>query len=167
MIKILLFVGVATIAFAEEGEVDIMWRSINFVIFAALVYWLLAGFIKKFFGDRVKSIVTAFERAQDKAKEARAKREKAEAALEEARATAQSAIKFANEEAIAIGERLAAKTEEEIKILHKLKDENKIVAENKMIRAVVASAMGEILSAEEILNDQDAVIETLRKRALQ
>jgi F-type H+-transporting ATPase subunit b len=161
-----LFIFAAAAAFASEAELDIVWRTINFVVFAGLVYYLFAGFIKKFFGDRTRSIVLAFEKAQDKAKEARSSREKAALALEEAKANAESIIKFANDEAIAISDRVAVKTDEEIKILHKLKDESKIVAENKMVRAVVAATMGEILSADDILNDQDAIVENLRKRAL-
>jgi F-type H+-transporting ATPase subunit b len=161
-----LLASFAVTAFAagEESELDILWRTINFVIFAGLVYWLFAGFIKKFFGDRTRSIVTAFEKAQDKTKEARSNRENAAALLEEAKANADSIVKFAKDEAFAIADRSAAKTEDEIKILHKLKDENKIVAENKMIRAVVAATMGEILSADDILSDQDAIVENLRKR---
>ncbi|MDR2151750.1 MAG: hypothetical protein LBO72_02910 [Helicobacteraceae bacterium] len=160
------FVCAAIAAFANEGEVDIVWRTVNFVIFAGLTYYLLAGFARKFFGDRTRSIVAAFEKAQDKAKEARSNREKAALALEEAKANGESIVKFAKDEAIAIADRIAAKTDDEIKMLHKLKDESKVVAENKMIRAVVAATMGEILNADDILNNQDAIVENLRKRAL-
>jgi F-type H+-transporting ATPase subunit b len=159
-------IAVAVVAFAKEGELDILERTINFVIFAGLIYYLLADFVKKFFGDRTRSIVSAFERAQDKVKEARTNREKAAAGLDEARVNSESIIKFAKDEAIAIADRVAAKTDDEIKILHKLKEESKVVAENKMIRAVVASTMSEILNADDILSDQDAIVETLRKRAL-
>ncbi|MDR2638666.1 MAG: hypothetical protein LBC09_02375 [Helicobacteraceae bacterium] len=162
----ILLISAAAAAFGAEGELDILWRTINFAIFAGLTYYLLADFVRKFFGDRTRSIVSAFEKAQDKAKEARSNREKAAAALDEAKANAESIVKFAKDEAIAIADRVSAKTDEEIKVLHKLKEESKIVAENKMIRAVVASTMGEILSADDLLSDQDAIVENLRKRAI-
>ncbi|GHV01251.1 hypothetical protein AGMMS49521_1060 [Campylobacterota bacterium] len=166
MVRIIfLLTAIVGIACASEGgEVDLLWRTINFAIFAALVYWLFAGMAKSFFGDRIKSIVQAFERAQDKAKEARLARNNAALALDEAKATAESILALGKEEANIIAERIRTKCDEEIKVLNKLKDEAKIVAENKMIRSVVSQTIGEILSADDFLSDQEKIVEQLIRR---
>ncbi|MDR2904895.1 MAG: hypothetical protein LBU73_02970 [Helicobacteraceae bacterium] len=149
---------------AGGGETDLFWRSINFLIFAALVYWLFSGFVKKFLGERSQGIAQAFERAQDKAKEARSAKEKAKGAFDGARSQADGIIKAAKSEGEALAARIADRAEDEIKVLHKLKEEQMTVAENKMTRAVVSQTLGEILSSEDILNNQDAIVEKLKRQ---
>ncbi|GHS89368.1 hypothetical protein FACS189487_09460 [Campylobacterota bacterium] len=161
---VLFLTAIGAACAGDGGGVDIGWRTLNFVIFAALVYWLFAGFFKKFFGERSQSIALMFERAQDRAKEARLNREKAQADLALAKESAEAILKSAHEEAAILTDRTARKMEEEIKILHKLKEESRVVSENKMIRTVVARTLGEILSSGDILNNQDAIVENLRKR---
>ena len=58
--------------FASEGshgQTDIIPRAVNFLIFAALVYYLLADKVKAFFADRTASIAKKYEEAENKIKE--------------------------------------------------------------------------------------------------
>jgi F-type H+-transporting ATPase subunit b len=157
--------GLTLAVFAEgASEVDLLWRAINFVIFAGLVYWFFANMTKQFFKERSVAIVAAFEKAQDKAKEARNARNEAAKELEKAKLSAESIVELAKEEAHILSERIKAKAQEEIVVLHKLKEETKIVLENKMVRSVVAKTLGDILNADDFLSNQDAIVDNLIKR---
>lgn len=74
-------------AFASSGagtETDIIPRTVNFLIFAALAYYLLADKLKAFFADRSDSIAKAYEEAENKIKEAKAALESAKIKRDEA-----------------------------------------------------------------------------------
>ncbi|MDR3162326.1 MAG: hypothetical protein LBT81_00490 [Helicobacteraceae bacterium] len=160
-----IFFTLSSCAFAAGGaEVDIIERTFNFAIFAALIYVLLAKPIRNFFTGRTQSIMVVFEKAQERAKEAKSAREEAELRLKQAKEQAKEIVTLANEDAAAAAARTSTKGEEEIKLLHRLKEESKTVMENKMIRAVVTETMGEILSADDFLSDQKAIVENLIKR---
>lgn len=155
----------ATAAFAAEGgEIDLLQRAVNFLIFAGLVYYLLAGKLKEFFAQRSGAIAAAFEKAQDRVKEARQNRENALRQLEEAKAKADEIVSVARQEAAMLSERVILRGEEESKILHKQKEEAMAVAGNRMVRNVVTQTMGDILGAEDILSDQNAIVEKMMKR---
>lgn len=160
----LAILGVACAADHADVELDIFWRTINFFIFAALVFWLFKGMAAKFFGDRTASIVAALEKAQERAREARLQRENAQSLLDEAKTTAQGIVSLAQEEAVNLAARIAERAQEDIKVLNKLKEESKIVAENKLVRTVVASTLGDILSADDFLSDQETIVDNLIKR---
>ena len=69
MKKVLLILLSITplVLFANSTEVhtDIVERSVNFFIFAAIIYYLLADKLKTFFGDRTKSIQAELDKAQE------------------------------------------------------------------------------------------------------
>lgn len=160
-----LYLLSAGVAFAAEGgEIDLLQRTVNFAIFAGLVYYLFAGFLKNFFGQRSSAIAAAFERAQDRVKEARQSRESALRQVEEAKAKADEIVSVARQEAILLSERVTARGEEELKILQKQKDEAMTVAGNRMVRNVVSQTMGDILNAEDLLSEQDVIVENMMKR---
>ncbi|MDR0746712.1 MAG: hypothetical protein LBE89_02340 [Helicobacteraceae bacterium] len=161
----IVFFAISGCAFAStEVQADIVERTINFAIFAALIYLLLAKHIRSFFAGRTQSITAVFEKAQERAKEAKSAREDAQLRLEQAKEQAKEIIALASEDAAAAAARIAIKSDEEVRLLHRLKEENKTVIENKIIRAVVTEAMGEILSADDFLSDQKAIVENLIKR---
>lgn len=165
MIRLLVFMFVSVSAlFASDAESDILQRSVNFAIFAALSWYLFAGFIKNFFGKRREEIAKSFERAQDRVKLAKSLKEEAQKELEEAKAKAAEILETSKEEATLLVKKIKERKDEEIKILNRLKDENKLVMENRMIRSVVSQTMGEILDSDELLADQEAIVENMIKK---
>ncbi|MGE4295117.1 MAG: hypothetical protein AB7E49_05395 [Campylobacterales bacterium] len=155
----------ATAAFAAEGgEIDLLQRVVNFAIFAGLVYYLFANTLKNFFGQRSSAISAAFERAQDRVKEARQARETALRQLEEAKIKAEEIISVARQEASMLSDRVLARGEEDLKLLHKQKEESMTVSGNRMVRTVVTQTMGDILAAEDLLSDQELIMDNMMKR---
>ena len=70
MLKIVPLLGLLTVsAFAEGGETDIIARTFNFIIFAGIIYYLIAEPLKSFFENRTLSIENQFKKNQEKLKE--------------------------------------------------------------------------------------------------
>ena len=81
MLKIVPLLGLLTVsAFAEGGgETDIIARTFNFIIFAGIIYYLIAEPLKSFFENRTLSIENQFKKNQEKLKESEeAKKEAAQ-----------------------------------------------------------------------------------------
>lgn len=164
-IKLLALFLVATSSlFASDVETDVVQRTVNFIIFAGLSWYLFSGFLKRFFGQRSEAIAASFERAQDKAKQAKAQKEVAIKELEEAKKKAREIVESSKEEATLLVKKIKERKDEDIKMLNKLKDESMLVMENKMIRTVVAQTMGDILDSDDLLADQSGVIENIIKK---
>ena len=65
---LLLGLALAPVAiFASEGavETDIVQRTVNFIIFAAILWYLLADKIKAFFASRTLGIQAELDKVQD------------------------------------------------------------------------------------------------------
>lgn len=68
--KKLLILGLALaplalFASSEGAETDIVQRTVNFIIFAGILWYLLADKIKAFFADRTASIQAELDKVQD------------------------------------------------------------------------------------------------------
>lgn len=161
----LLFVFLLSVTgLMAAGETDTLPRTVNFLIFAWLVYFFFGNMVKSFFSARRNEIVHSFEKVQDRIKEARAAKETAARELSEAKAKAEEIVSFARQEAQMLSERIVKRGEEELLLLHRQKDEALLVSNNRMVRTVVSQTMGDILQGDDILADQDQVLENLMKR---
>ena len=66
--------------FAQTGrETDYWPRVVNFTIFAALMYYLLAGPLKKFFKDRKEGIASSLREIEEKLQAAKDEKKEAQA----------------------------------------------------------------------------------------
>src|SRR5512137_1530511 len=83
----------AAAAFAASGEggghesknwMDFVWRSVNFIVLAWFLWWLLAKKVKDFFSGRRDEIKTALEKAVADKEEAEKKFKEYEAKLSKA-----------------------------------------------------------------------------------
>ena len=68
--KRMLLLGLALVPvplFANEGavETDIVQRTVNFIIFAGILWYILADKIKAFFAERSLSIQAELDKEQD------------------------------------------------------------------------------------------------------
>lgn len=136
----------------EGGETDIVQRTVNFIIFAAIIYYLLADKIKAFFADRTQSIQAELDKVQDTLKESEQKVADAGKKLEEAKKLASEIVSGANEDIEKIKSQIAKNVEDEIAHLEK-NFENKTEAE---IRKAKVDVVEEVLN--ELLNDNNLAI---------
>lgn len=80
---------------AAGGETDFLPRLVNFIIFAAILYYFVADLIKNFFTGRSKEISSKLEEVQNRLKATKKAKEDAEAAYKAALATAEEIIESA------------------------------------------------------------------------
>lgn len=147
-----------------HGETDIIPRTINFLIFAGLVWYLLASPIKNFFAGRSSGIAEEFEKIQAKLKEAKSAKEEARKKVEEAKAHAEEIRATAEKETGMMLEKLKEQETRDVEQLKKQLEENVQVARNQMVREVVRDTMGEILGSKEIVSENKELVSTLLKK---
>jgi len=161
VVKKLLFTLIALspmVLFASEGvETDIFQRTVNFIIFAAIIYYLLADRARAFFGDRSAAIQAELEKVQDLKKETEAKVENAQAELEKAKQIADEIVKDAQANVDSIKNKIEANMDQEISQLMKNLDEKLDVESKKIKREVVEEILEELLKDENINVTQDSL----------
>ena len=92
--KKLLLVLVGTFLFAGggEGETDIVVRVINFSIFVAILWYLMADKVIGFFRERKESIARKFQEVEDRLKKTKEQKEMLKTKLEEAKVKANEIV---------------------------------------------------------------------------
>lgn len=138
-----LLFSTSLFASSAGAETDILQRSVNFLIFAALIYYLLADKLKGFFAARTASIAKSYEDAENKIKEAKAALEEARAKKEEASRLAVDLVASAKNDAILQSKKVLEMADEECVRIQKSAAEEKAMIKKKMIMD----------SIEETLND--------------
>lgn len=167
MNRILFFVFALTpiALFASEGtETDILQRTVNFIIFAAILYYLLADKIKVFFASRTESIQAELDKVQDTLKASEAKVDDASAKLAEAKKLAQEIVEVASSEVDSVKAKVLASVENDIVHLQKHFDEKIEVETRKAKDEVVAEILEELLSSENLDITQDELAAIVLKK---
>ncbi|GAB6045235.1 F0F1 ATP synthase subunit B [Caminibacter profundus] len=158
MKKVLLIVVGVVSVFASEaasGHTDIIPRAINFVIFAALLWYLVADKIKRFFSERKEQIASRFQEIETKLKESKEKKEALKAELIQAKKLAEEIVENAKKEAELLEKKIKTQVEEEIKILQKHFEEYKENEIRKTKQVAVKVFLEEVLK-DVHLSSEDA-----------
>ncbi len=158
MKKIIAFLGIFAV-FALAGDfshTDIIPRTINFIIYAAILWYLAGNKIIGFFKQRKEQIAKKFSEIENKLKESKLRKEALKAELENAKVKAKEIIENAKMETELINKKIKQETEEEIKILQKQFEEFKQMEQNKIKKEVVREFLDKALEEIHISSD-DAV----------
>ncbi len=158
MKKVLLVTLFSVAAFANEmaAHTDIIPRTINFLLFVAILWYLAGNKIVNFFKQRREKIAKRFQEVESKLKEAKAKKEKAKAELENAKVKAEEIVKNAQAEAEHIKEIIKQQLEEEIKILEKQFEEFKKYETQKTRKEAVKEFLDETLKDVHVTSEDAA-----------
>jgi F-type H+-transporting ATPase subunit b len=161
MRKILLLLIGVVFVFAAEGapaHTDIIPRTINFLIYAALLWYLVGDKVRKFFQERKERIAKQFQSIDEKLKETKAKKEALKEELAEAKKLAEEIIENAKKEAEYISNKIHDQVDEEIKILQKHFEEFKEAEIKKTKHEAVREFMEEIFKDIHISSEDAAKI---------
>ena len=102
-----------------DGGYDIVPRTINFIVFAAILYYFIANPIKNAYKGRIAGIAARLDNIEQKLKDSKAKKDDALRRVEEAKANAASLVETARKEAVLISERIKQETRQEVANLEK------------------------------------------------
>ncbi len=159
MKKTVLFLSLfGVFAFASEaaGHTDIIPRTINFLIFAAILWYLAGNKIINFFKQRRENIAKKFQEIEEKLKESKARKEALKAELENAKVKAREIVENAKKEAELLEGKIKVQTEEEIKILQKQFEEFKKYETQKAKKEVVETFLNETVKDLHITSEDAA-----------
>jgi F-type H+-transporting ATPase subunit b len=152
--------------FASDAnvETDILQRTVNFFIFAAILYYLLADRLKNFFKDRTSSIQAELDRVQEMLKASEAKVADAKQEVENAKKVADELIASANSDIESIKNKIEVAVEQEIAYLSKSFDEKTELERKKVKKEVVESVLDQLLSNENIALTQEDLTNVVLKK---
>ena len=147
-----------------DGATDIIPRTINFLIFAGILYYLVAGAAKAFYFGRKDGIAKQLDSIQSKLKESNLKKEEALRKIEEAKANVQILIETAKKEAVLASEKIALDAVLEIDNLEKAFNDKTNIQKRQMQRVVVTEVLDELVKQGSIVLDEKEMINIIAKK---
>ncbi|MBT3279888.1 MAG: hypothetical protein HOF69_03780 [Campylobacteraceae bacterium] len=141
--------------FASDGNTDIIERTVNFIIFASIVYYVLADKAKAFFSERSAGIQSELEKVKDLKAQSEAKRANAQDKLDNAKELAAQLVEDAKNDVESIKKQIEANVENEITQLSKGFDDRCDIETKKIKKEVVEEILNELMSDENIAISQD------------
>lgn len=170
MKHIFLMAMIAVVTFASEHapvaevETDIIQRTVNFLIFAGIVYYLIAEPVKAYFTGRTQGIADELEKVQNRLKESKAAKEAANAKIDEAKKLAEEIMSSCKKENVIINEKMAAQLEFDLSNLEKQQSDVMELDKRQMVRQVVEEVLADALSQDNSGLDKDAFAEIILKK---
>jgi F-type H+-transporting ATPase subunit b len=167
MIKLLLITALSfSVASASSGgETDILQRSVNFTIFAFIIYYLLADKIKFYFTSRKSTIQDSLQNAQDALKASKKRLDEAESKIIEAKRLAGEIIDGAHKEAETLENKIDSEVEQEISKITAQFEERKAIETKKAKREIVKEFLTDVVKDDNTISKDDLVDLVLRKVA--
>lgn len=164
---ILLGLALAPVALlAQEGavETDIVQRTVNFIIFAGILWYLLADKIKAYFAERSLSIQAELDKVQDTLKASEDKVTDAQKQLDDAKKLAAEIVETAKTDIDSVKQKVSVAVDSDISNLEKNLDEMIKVETSKAKREVVAEILDELLKSDNIKLSQDELANIVLKK---
>ena len=149
---------------SSEGGTDIIPRTVHFLIFAAILYWLIADKLRKFFNDRSEEIATRLSAAQEKVKAVKLEKEDALVKVSDAKESAQSIVETAHKEAALLSDKISDGVDNEIRNLEKSSKDSMEVEEKKMQREVVGEVIDQMFDQDGAQLSNDDFVNIINKK---
>ena len=157
--KKLLFILIGTSLFASgAAETDIVARVINFLIFVAILWYLIADKVIAFFRERKEKIAKNFQEVEEKLKTTKEQKEMLKVKLEETKAKANEIVDDAKKEAGYIYSSIIKEVKEEIEIYKKQFEEFKKVEIQKAKKEAIKEFLEDVLKDVHITSKNAAKI---------
>jgi len=136
---------------AEHGghvETDIIPRTVNFAIFASLVYYLLADKFKDFFASRSDGIAKSFSDVEEKIKASKLAIESAKAKKDEAKKIGEELIIASNADSKHQAERIIENAKLEAISIKNHANEDMGLLKRRTITEVVTNSLNDIVAKD-------------------
>lgn len=167
ILAILLFLIAPMLLMAAEVDIknsDIIERTINFIIFVAILWYLLKNRIKIALKDRQDKIASQLNAVQDRLNQSKLKKEEAMKSLEDSKKLADEIIANAKKEASMIASNMQNQCKNDIAMIKKNHEELLSFEQKRMNRMVINEILDELLSDKNIALDKKDYINILTKR---
>ena len=143
---------------------DYIPRVFNFLIFAGLLYYILANPIKSFFTGRQKDISDQLKEIEAKLQASKEEKKAAEARIEESKKKFEEIIETAGKEAELLAAKIADISDNELKALKKQYEEKSTLEERRAIREAIHDVLSNNINNDDIHLDDNKIIDLLDKK---
>ena len=147
-----------------EGSTDIIQRTVNFLIFAGIMVYILAEPVKNYFGGRSAAIANELEKVQERLRESKRLKEAAEHKVEEAERFAAELAESSKKENKILADKILVQCEQELEIIAKQNDVLMELEKRKMVREVVSEVMNDVMNSSSDALGKEAMTEILKKK---
>lgn len=148
----------------SSGGTDFVPRLVNFIIFAAIIYYFVAEPIKNFFTGRSAEIAGKLEEVQNRLKETKKAKEEAVAAYEAAQKTAEEIIESAKKESQLLAKKFDEQLQAELENLEKAQKEKMEIEKRQMVRKTVSEVLSELFKGDAIAMDEKKFVNLIMKK---
>jgi F-type H+-transporting ATPase subunit b len=149
---------------AEHAGTDIVQRTVNFLLFAGLVWYLVGEPVKSFFAARSQAVADDLKKVQEKLNESIALKKDAEAKIADAEKFAEELTVIAKKENKIINDNMMTQCEVELEALAKQHSALIDFEERTMVRNVVEDIMKETLTQSSQSFDKKAMADVILKK---
>jgi F-type H+-transporting ATPase subunit b len=164
---LIIMLMISTYALASNGEhsaTDIVQRTVNFLLFAGLVWYLVAEPAKNYFASRSQGIADELQKVQEKLKETIAKKKEALDKISDAeKFKAELEISSKKENKI-INDNIMTQCDTELENIAKQNVSLMDFEQRKMVRNVVEEILEEVLTQSSDSFDKKAMANVILKK---
>ncbi|NQY19695.1 MAG: F0F1 ATP synthase subunit B [Campylobacteraceae bacterium] len=165
LLSILAFAPLALFASSEGAvETDIIQRTVNFVIFAAILWYLLADKIKAYFAGRTLEIQSELDKVQDTLNASQAKFDEVKKQLDDAKILAAEIVEDAKEDINSVKTKVIAAVDAEIVNLGKNFDSKIEVETRKAKKEIVSEILEELLNSDSLSMSEEELANLVIKK---
>ncbi|CAM4118006.1 F0F1 ATP synthase subunit B [Campylobacter armoricus] len=161
---VLIFPFYAFAAGNGSGEYDIIPRVVNFILFAAILYYFIATPLKNFYNGRITKIASRMNEIQEKLIASKNHKLEMMKKLDLAKQEAINAVVLAKKEAEIIADKIDNETKMELKALEKTFEEHKEYEMRRMEKEVVQAVLDEIFDDESLQLQQKEILNIMMKK---
>jgi len=149
---------------AESGGTDIVQRTVNFLLFAGLVWYLVAEPIKSYFASRSQGISDELQKVQDKLSDTISLKKDALAKISDAEKFADELVVSSKKENKIINDNMMIQCDAELETLTKQHASLTDFEQRKMVRTVVENVLSDVLSQSSDSFDKEAMANVILKK---
>ena len=164
ILLLLLTVSTYALASGHEGGTDIVQRTVNFLLFAGLIWYLVAEPAKSYFSGRSQAISDELQKVQDKLKETANLKKDAEVEVSKAVKYADELSIIAKKENKILNDNIMTQCENDLEIITKQLEVQMEFEQRKMVRQVVETTVSDILVDNSDSLDKKAMAQVILKK---
>jgi len=164
---LVLLLMISTYALASEAEhagSDIVQRTVNFILFVGLIWYLVGEPVKNYFASRSQGIADELKKVQEKLDESIALKKEALAKIVEAEKFAEELAVKSKKESKIINDEIIAQGEVELETIVKQSLAKREFEERRMVREVVKDVVSETLKQSADSFDKEAMANVILKK---
>jgi len=164
---LVIMLMISTYALASDAEhagTDIVQRTVNFVLFAGLVWYLVAEPVKSYFTARSQGISSELQKVQDRLNESITLKKDALVKISEAEKFAEELVVSSKKEYKILNDNIMNQCNVDLETLGKQQVSLMEFEQRKMVRSVVEETLNEVLSQSGESFDKEAMANVILKK---